>query len=337
MSLLDEKYKNITEKRISISKEIKELLETDVVKRYFELCRQDKNLANRQREVYENIKNEQYLKCKGIDFVTDKTNFENDFSRNKIRNILIPTIKENFNPSIINTMSANIETFTEANQYIESKVNDIYATLAKEDEYYCSFDIDSLLCEDTYIVKRVIKKAIFETVHINITQDMCNLIYSALLNETSVTISKEIVFYAKYGQAYFVKTDKKAEYSYRITSPGTFFIKELGYFIEISEGDGKIRSKDKNTIYLDADTVKCDFLIRNRKNGDKMHIANCGTKKIKDIFIDEKIPVFLRDNFPVLEYDNKIIWLCTLRYDDRFYAKSNKYLKLTIHKEKDHE
>ena len=48
MSLLNEKYKNITEKRISISKEIKELLETDVVKRYFELCRQDKNLANRQ-------------------------------------------------------------------------------------------------------------------------------------------------------------------------------------------------------------------------------------------------------------------------------------------------
>lgn len=66
MSILNEKYKNITEKRISISKEIKELLETDVVKRYFELCRQDKNLANRQREVYENIKNEQYLKCNHI-------------------------------------------------------------------------------------------------------------------------------------------------------------------------------------------------------------------------------------------------------------------------------
>ena len=66
MSILNDKYKKITEQRKNISIELKELLENESVKRYFELCSKDKNLAFRQREVYENIKNEQYLKCNHI-------------------------------------------------------------------------------------------------------------------------------------------------------------------------------------------------------------------------------------------------------------------------------
>ena len=66
MSILNDKYKKITEQRKNISIELKELLENESVKRYFELCNKDKNLAFQQREVYENIKNEQYLKCNHI-------------------------------------------------------------------------------------------------------------------------------------------------------------------------------------------------------------------------------------------------------------------------------
>lgn len=281
---------------------------------------------------------EKHLECKGIDFVTDSTNLENNFSRNKIRNILIPAIRENFNPSIISTLSANIENFTEANLYIENKVNDFYNKSAEIGKNYCSFDIESLLREDAYIVKRIIKKAVFETAHVNITQDMCNLIFSAMSETSSVTISKNISFYAKYGRAYFVKNDKKLDFSYKITDLGTYAIKELDSTIEVSEVSEKLASDNKNTLYLDADKVKCDFVLRSKKNGDKIYLEKCGTKKLKDIFIDEKIPVFMRDNFPVLEYDNKIIWLCTLRYDSRFSTKNNnKYLKITIHKENNHE
>lgn len=281
---------------------------------------------------------EEYLKCKGIYFVTDSTNLENDFSRNKIRNILIPAIKENFNSSVVDTISANIENFTEANHYIENKVNDIYNNLVEIDEYFCSFDITALLREDIYIVKRLIKKAVFETGQINITQSMCNLIYSAMLELSSVTIGNNITFYAKYGRGYFVKCDGDIKFSYKITSLGTYPVKELGCLVEITEGSGKIPQDDKNSIYLDADAVKCNFVLRSKNDGDKMHLAKCGTKKIKDIFIDAKIPVFLRDKFPVLEYDNKIIWLWSLRFDTDFLPKNNgKYLKITIHKEKKHE
>lgn len=66
MNLLEEKYKKIIEKRNNISIELKELLDNEAVKRYFELCHQDKNLSNRQKELYESIKKGQYLKCNHI-------------------------------------------------------------------------------------------------------------------------------------------------------------------------------------------------------------------------------------------------------------------------------
>lgn len=281
---------------------------------------------------------EDYLRYKGIDFVTDSTNFENDFSRNRIRNILIPAIEEQLNPSFVSTMSSNIELFTDANRYIEKKVNDTYSTIISKDSFVFSFCADLLLHEDTYITKRIIKKAVFELAHINITNELCNHIYNALINKSSVTISKNLSFFVKYKRAYFVKRREIANFHHEISSSGTYYIKEVPMTLEITEGCGKSDFSDKNTIYLNPDMATCNFVLRSRKNGDKITLANCGTKKIKDIFIDEKIPVFLRDEFPVLEYNGEIIWLCGLRDNKDFRAKQNdKYLKITIHKEKDNE
>ena len=73
---------------------------------------------------------EEYIKCKGIDFVTDYTNFENDYSRNKIRNIVIPTIKKEFNESFADVFLSEIRNFCEADEYIEKNVDLIFKIAA---------------------------------------------------------------------------------------------------------------------------------------------------------------------------------------------------------------
>ncbi len=57
------------------------------------------------------------------------------------------------------------------------------------------------------------------------------------------------------------------------------------------------------------------LIIRSRQDGDKMTIKNMkGHKKIKDIFIDEKIPVDQRKNYPIVtDSNNKIVWLPGLK------------------------
>jgi len=283
---------------------------------------------------------EDFIKCKGLEFVTDSTNAEDIYTRNKIRNTFIPEIESEFNNNFLNVFSSNIELFCEANNYIEKKVDDVYAQLVSVDEDIISFSAPLLMTHDSYIVKRIIKKTVFNLCNCNISNEVCNLIYKTLSNSvsSSVTINKNALFYIKYDRAFFVKNRITEEFSYKITSEGMYNIPECGILFEVVYGEGKTDFSNKNVLYLDADRVNCNFTLRSRRPGDKINLSGCGTKKIKDILIDGKIPVFQRNKFPVLEYNNEIIWLCGIRDNASYRAKSAKsYIKLSIHKEKKNE
>lgn len=62
----------------------------------------------------------------------DKTNFENDYTRNKIRNIIIPYIKNEFNPNIIETMDRLSQVATDESDYIELQARKMYEKLLVE-------------------------------------------------------------------------------------------------------------------------------------------------------------------------------------------------------------
>lgn len=75
---------------------------------------------------------EQYCEQYKLEPRIDKTNFENDYTRNKIRNIVIPYIKSEFNPNIIETMERLSQVATEESNYIEIQVEKIYQKLLIE-------------------------------------------------------------------------------------------------------------------------------------------------------------------------------------------------------------
>ena len=78
---------------------------------------------------------EQYCKNNNIDARIDRTNFENIYTRNKIRNIVIPYIKEEFNPNIIQTMDRLSELVKEEDEYIDELVSEKYKNLIIEENY----------------------------------------------------------------------------------------------------------------------------------------------------------------------------------------------------------
>ena len=61
---------------------------------------------------------EEYLKSKKQSFVTDKTNFECNYNRNKIRNIVIRQIKE-INPSFVDNVSRTSDIIREENEFLD--------------------------------------------------------------------------------------------------------------------------------------------------------------------------------------------------------------------------
>ena len=76
---------------------------------------------------------EQYCKDKQIDARIDRTNFENIYTRNKVRNVVIPYIKEEFNPNIVQTMDRLSQLIKEEDEYLDKVVRDKYNELILEE------------------------------------------------------------------------------------------------------------------------------------------------------------------------------------------------------------
>lgn len=69
---------------------------------------------------------EKYCEENNLNPRIDKTNFENEYTRNKIRNIVIPYIKKEFNPNIIETLDRLSEVATDESDYIDRQVQKTY-------------------------------------------------------------------------------------------------------------------------------------------------------------------------------------------------------------------
>ena len=76
---------------------------------------------------------EEYCKENNIEPRIDKTNFENIYTRNKIRNIVIPYIEQEFNPNIIETMDRLSNLVAEQEAYIQKQVEKVYEKIVLEE------------------------------------------------------------------------------------------------------------------------------------------------------------------------------------------------------------
>ncbi len=88
----------------------------------------------------------------------DKTNFENEYTRNKTRNILIPLIKEKFNPNIIMTINRLSDIINEESEYLEKLTKKRYKEIVIEENIgkQIVLDLKPFNKQDTVIKKRII-------------------------------------------------------------------------------------------------------------------------------------------------------------------------------------
>lgn len=276
---------------------------------------------------------ETYISERSIKFVTDSSNLEDEFTRNKVRHHLIPYILENHNENFIDTLSENIEGFREAESFLETCVLNFFKTHIKKESFGYTSLCEDLKNEDAYLVKSTILKTLRNLTEEEITRANVESVF-ALLNEenSSVSIKKDVAVYALYGKLFFVN-EKTFPFFEMPLSIGKTEL-PTGACIMCEEVSQK-EPPEKRTIYLPCDVNLKDFTLRPRLPGDKMNLKNLGHKKIKDILIDEKIPVILRDNIPVLLYKGEIIWLCGIRESATLPKKTDdRYLKISYSEEK---
>ena len=127
---------------------------------------------------------EEYCKKENLQPRIDKTNFENTYTRNKIRNIVIPYIKEEFNPNIIETIDRLSDLVNEEEEYIRKQVETEYLNvLVEENENTIILDLKKFNNLEKVIKSRILLYTItklfgtskgIEKVHIEDVLKLCS-------------------------------------------------------------------------------------------------------------------------------------------------------------------
>ena len=100
---------------------------------------------------------EEYCDQKQLNPRIDKTNFENEYTRNKVRNIVIPYVKKEFNPNIIETLNRLSELVSQEEEYIEKQVKKIYENiLLEENKKQVILDLKKFNSQETVIKSRLV-------------------------------------------------------------------------------------------------------------------------------------------------------------------------------------
>ena len=100
---------------------------------------------------------EKYCKENNLNPRIDKTNFINDCTRNKIRNIVLPYIKKEFNPNIIETINRLSNVIGETEEFIQNETEEIYNQIKISDNI---LDLKKFNMQQEFIRKRIIIYAI---------------------------------------------------------------------------------------------------------------------------------------------------------------------------------
>ena len=118
-----------------------------------------------------------------------------------------------------------------------------------------------------------------------------------------------IIARREYDKLIFAKDNRKSNYKIELNDYNEL---ENGYIIERVN---KTDDKSNNVIRLKNQDITYPLYVRTRIEGDKIKVKNLnGRKKIKDIFIENKVPKLLRESYPILvDANNNILWIPGLK------------------------
>ncbi|MDE5583789.1 MAG: tRNA lysidine(34) synthetase TilS [Ruminococcus sp.] len=274
---------------------------------------------------------EKYLININQDFVTDSTNLSDDYTRNKIRHMIIPVLKE-INSSVIETSVNSISAVRSENSLIESETEKALIQCRNGNSFCGLGDFHEV------VRRRCISKILAENSlsysHKRLA-DMDNI----LIKGGKINISDDMFFVSDRQTAELKKIPKTAENQ---TVSSALVMGENSIFpdriltceILLCDSLRKIDSVHKKlTFYLlDYDKIIGRAFLRSRKFGDKIKLQGRNFTSFVKKLINEKIPPEKRDTLHFIEDEKGTIFAESLGIAERVAPDGNtvKFLKISV-------
>jgi len=287
----------------------------------------------RRKEILE------YLHKRGLTYSIDRTNEDTTMTRNRIRQVLLPLLREQFNPSVDDAFLRLRENAVEIFENIQSKLGKLSVKKEKDDSVKIELKQMEALSdlEIYFLLDSVLKE------HFSIYQDIerhhfnsVKLLLRKLSSGRRIQLPHNIEVIKEHDTIAIRKTPSvKINYGeFIIPHPGKYSIESWNIEVEVSELPAERFSKPSNSSACFY-PIEFPITVRQKKDGDKMKpLGLKGTKKLSDIFIDKKIGITKREHLPIFEDSTGIFWIPGVATDWR--ARKNPrapyVIKITTYK-----
>ncbi len=272
---------------------------------------------------------EEHLKRRKISPKLDTSNLSSQYLRNRIRMKLLPLLSREYNPSISSTLTGMARILRDDKDFLERAMEDILPeVLETSGSNEVKIDLKRFLKLHLALERRILRKAIklikgdLKGITFRHWEEVSSLISSR--SGSRVDLPEGIVVERRYESLLIHRKSKgrALSFSHQLEVPGMASIPELNLTIKTScirreELPPMVWQEDKNKAYLDLSKVNLPLRIRSREPGDRFRpLGMKGEKKVKDLFIDEKVPRKERERIPLLIGGGRVLWVVGLRIDD---------------------
>lgn len=246
-----------------------------------------------------------YARDYKIIYYEDLSNNEDFYTRNRYRNKIIPLLRIE-NPNL-NERILQFRDYIESADLVLERIKNMFI------EKHCIYNTVSLI--EFNKLDRIIKiKVLTHIINIatnntlEVMFEQYNTILKLCLSKTpnqSYSLGNDYTLKKEYDCIFIEKDTPYVKIELEITKYGEYFISDNHSYIF---SDNKIEHKYTHYFELCYNNEVFPLYLRNRKNGDKIKLK-VGTKKIKDILIDQKVPQSKRDKLLLVSNKESVLWI----------------------------
>ena len=271
----------------------------------------------------------EYLQITGADYRVDQSNLDPFCQRNTLRLEILPLIEKHFHRRVSESLCRCAELARDEEEFWEAEIASVWLAVCRvESEGGVILDVDRVAELPIAMRRRLYRHALeclrgsaqaVYAVHL----EAVDRLTTGLASGKGVDLPGDLMVSREHGGLIFGRKRNAAAtpFCHKIDSPG-----------EYSFGDFRVRIEEQfpcppierpvaagtPVALLDAGKVKWPLILRSRLPGDRFRpLGMKGTKKLQDIFTDDKIPLSLRDRIPLLCDRDGILWVTGARMAER--------------------
>ena len=255
-----------------------------------------------------------YCKENGVGYVSDSSNFENIYTRNKLRNVIIPQLRQ-LNPELDGAVMRFMDMFSADEAHLSAEADVIFERIFDKDKKN-ELPLSELRSIDKALLSRVVRRFYLENftksdLTYKQTNDIMHIIYYGAASD-KVQLEGDIFAVRTYDSIRF-DTPNAAENTF--SAPLSVGVNGFSAMTVIISEE-LCEKTDKNRV------IKCENLVvRSRKEGDKIKLYRRPEKTLKKLFSDDKIPAGARNAVAVIESGGKVVYVEGYGADENFLAK----------------